>query len=445
MPEVADRAANAGTANRGFRLYKVVARHEESRIITSLVLAPADGAPPPDYRPGQHLVFRLKDEAGGNMLRHYSVSGDPAERGLLRISVKREPAPPGRPDLPPGRGSAYMHDRAQVGDVLTAAGPMGGFVLDEDSERPVLLLSAGVGLTPMLAMLYRLVRGSVRPVYFVHACENGEVHAFAEEVRALASVRPGVTAHFRYRCATDEDLAQGRCHSRGLVDKALLQSLLPLDDYEVYLCGPPPFMQAGWRLLRSLGIEPGRIHYEFFGPATVLEAGVAAAAAAPAADGVAPRAPAVPAAAEAGAGEGAGGPAQEGESGLMSGLAAARPSVSEPGVPAAVVAVGAPAASHRPACEPAAGQPAAAPSVRFGPSGVEVPWDDDCPSLLDLAERAGLNPDFNCRAGLCGTCMSTLVSGAVEYFEEPLDAPPEGKVLLCCSRPVGPVAVDLAG
>lgn len=97
------------------------------------------------------------------------------------------------------------------------------------------------------------------------------------------------------------------------------------------------------------------------------------------------------------------------------------------------------------AAGPAAGQPpASAPSVRFGPAGVEVPWDDACPSLLDLAERAGLNPDFNCRAGLCGTCMSTLVSGTVEYFEEPLDPPPEGKVLLCCSRPLGPVAIDLA-
>jgi ferredoxin-NADP reductase/ferredoxin len=422
MKDGASPAASAGTADRSFREYKVVARRDESRIITSLVLAPADGAEAPGYRPGQHLVFRLKHPQGGNILRHYSVSGDPADRGLLRISVKREPAPPGRPELPAGLGSAYMHDHAQVGDVLAAAGPMGGFVLDEDSDRPVLLLSAGVGLTPMMAMLYRLVRGSGRRVYFLHACESGEVHAFAGEVLALAASRPGVMAHFRYRCATDEDLAQGRCHSRGLVDKELLQSLLPLDDYDVYLCGPPPFMQAGWRLLRGLGIAPGRIHYEFFGPATVLEDdGAANAAAASAARGVAPQfsvAERAPAAAESAP------PQEEGV--------------------AAVPATGA-ARVDMQAAGPAAGQPpASAPSVRFGPAGVEVPWDDACPSLLDLAERAGLNPDFNCRAGLCGTCMSTLVSGTVEYFEEPLDPPPEGKVLLCCSRPLGPVAIDLA-
>ena len=380
-------AAGAAAVDRAFREYRVMARRDESRIITSLVLAPLDGAPVPDYRPGQHLVFRL-NAGGGNILRHYSVSGDPADHSLLRISVKREPAPPGRPELPAGLGSAYMHDHARVGDVLSAAGPLGGFVLDEDSERPVLLLSAGVGLTPMMAMLHRLVRDSARRVYFVHACENGEVHAFAEEVRALAAARPGVAAHFRYRCATDEDLARGRCHSRGLVDKELLQSLLPLDDYDVYLCGPPPFMQAGWSLLRGLGIAPGRIHYEFFGPATVLEAQEATVAS----------------------------------------------------------AASSPSADDRQAAEPAAEpQSASAALVRFGPAGLGVPWDDACPSLLDLAERAGLDPDFNCRAGLCGTCMSTLVRGTVEYFEEPLDPPPEGKVLLCCSRPVGPVAIDLAG
>lgn len=412
MKDGASLAADSEAADRRFREYRVVARRDESRIITSLALAPVDGAEAPGYRPGQHLVFRLKHPQGGNILRHYSVSGDPADRGLLRISVKREPAPPGRPDLPAGLGSAYMHDHARVGEVLTAAGPMGGFVLDEDSDRPVLLLSAGVGLTPMMAMLYRLVRGSGRRVYFVHACENSEVHAFAGEVQALAASRPGVTAHFRYRCATDEDLMHGRCRSRGLVDKELLQSLLPLDDYDVYLCGPPPFMQAGWRLLRGLGIAPGRIHYEFFGPATVLEAADAAAASA-----------------EAGGGQ---------ESSVAGPVPAI--TVAEAALPLdEKVAVASTTGAAR------AGMPApAAPSVRFGPSGVEVPWDDACPSLLDLAERAGLHPDFNCRAGLCGTCMSTLVSGAVEYFEEPLDPPPEGKLLLCCSRPAGPVVIDLA-
>src|SRR3546814_19695841 len=79
----------------------------------------------------------------------------------------------------------------------------------------------------------------------------------------------------------------------------------------------------------------------------------------------------------------------------------------------------------------------------FGSTGVTVPWDDACPSLLDLAEQAGLSPDFNCRSGLCNTCMSTLVSGAVDYFEEPLDPPPDGKVLLCCSGPAGPVLVHM--
>lgn len=385
----AEAAAGPAAADRAFRDYRVVARKAESRIITSLLLAPVGAAAVPAYRPGQHLVFRLEVD-GRKILRHYSISGDPAEPGLLRVSIKREPAPAGRPELPPGVGSGYMHDAVQVGDVLTAAGPMGQFQLDEAGERPVLLLSAGVGLTPMMSMLYRLVRASVRRVYFLHACDDGQVHAFAEEVRVLAAEREGVVAHFRYRAPGAGDLAAGRCHSQGLIDRQLLQALLPLDDYEVYLCGPPPFMQAAWRLLRGLGVAAGRIHYEFFGPATVLEAD---------------------------RGDDAAQPARAADE--QAGMAA---------VPVPTAGVSA----------------AASPMVSFGSSGVALPWDDACASLLELAEQAGLNPDFNCRAGLCNTCMSTLVSGAVDYFEEPLELPPQGKMLLCCSRPLGPVVIELA-
>ncbi|MEO6985055.1 MAG: FAD-binding oxidoreductase [Paralcaligenes sp.] len=368
-------------SDRTLRDYTVLDKVSESQVITSLLLAPVCGGDVPAYRPGQHLVFRLNVE-GVKVLRHYSISGDPSVPGTLRVSVKREPPPRGRTDLPAGVGSNHMHDFVQVGDILTAAGPVGDFILAEDSVRPVLLLSGGVGLTPMMCMLHRLVRASNRPVYFVHACENGDVHAFADEVMALTRQRPGVSVHFCYRQPTVQDLERPRFHSTGLINREILQALLPLDDYEVYLCGPPAFMQANWRLLHGLGIATDRIHYEFFGPATVLEA----------------------------------------DQGVTGAVVEPELSVS---------------------AEPVANG-SGATEVKFGPSGITVPWDDSCFSLLDLAEKAGLSPDYNCRAGLCNTCLSTLVAGNVDYFELPLDPPPVGKVLLCCSRPVGPVVIELA-
>ena len=361
----------------GFKSYRVIEKKAESAVITSFVLEAADGVSPLRFRPGQFLVVRLDLGNGVTALRNYSLSGAPADPARLRISVKREPAPFDRPELPAGLGSNHLHQHVQVGDSLEIAGPTGSFVLDEHSPRPVLLFSGGVGLTPMLSMLHRLSVDSSRPVYFVHACENGAVHGFRDEVLALAERRPGITPHFCYRNPNPEDSANPAFHSQGLISRETLQQLLPLDDYDVYLCGPRPFMQANWRLLRSLGIAAQRIHYEFFGPATILDEDEVCAPAAPIVE-----TPAL----------------LEGEL-----------------------------------------------SVEFLPSGKRVAWDPGCHSLLELAEQAGLTPAFNCRAGLCNTCQVPLRQGSVEYFEEPLDVPRDGRVLLCCSRPTSAVTLDFGG
>ncbi|MGE8064602.1 FAD-binding oxidoreductase [Pseudomonas sp. NPDC089569] len=368
-------------ASVGFKTFRVIEKHHESAVITSFVLTAVDGASNPGFRPGQYLIVRLALEGGVKVLRNYSLSGDASDPSQVRISVKREPAPFDRPELPPGQGSSHLHDHVQVGDALEIAGPTGTFVLDEESPRPVVLFSGGVGLTPMLSMLHQLSRHSSRPVYFIHACENGAVHAFRDEVLALASRRPGISVHFCYRNPEADDHAQANFHSQGLVSRDTLQRLLPLDDYDVYLCGPRLFMQANWRLLRSLGIAGERIHYEFFGPATILEK-----------DDVLPAAPAAP-------------------------------------VPAAPQTPTAPVEG--------------ALTVEFLPSGTRLAWDQNCQSLLELAEQAGLTPPFNCRAGLCNTCQVSLREGSVEYFEAPLDVPESGRILLCCTRPTTAVTVDL--
>ncbi len=265
------RDPKAAAESRGFTAYRVAERSRESEVITSFRLVPLEGGPAPAFRPGQYLTLRLP----GGLLRTYTVSSSPDDLSSYRITVKREPRPADRPDLPAGRGSGFLHDEVETGDSLQVLAPRGDFVLDEESRRAVLLLSGGVGLTPMVSMLHRLA-GSGRPTFFVHACENGAVHALREEVEALAADAPAVRTAFVYRAPTVADRAQGRFDAEGLVTRALLQRLLPLDDYEVYLCGPPPFMAALYPLLLGLGIAREKIRYEFFGPATVLDPGAAA-------------------------------------------------------------------------------------------------------------------------------------------------------------------------
>lgn len=367
----------------GFRPLKVIGRVRESSTITSFHLEPAELGGWRAFVPGQFLVFRFPaDNERGHVLRTYSLSCAPGQPGRYRISVKREAAP--RADVPNGLGSCYLHDAIKVGDTLMADGPRGDFHLDHKSSRPVVLLSGGVGLTPMVSMLHALVEQSNRRAVFIHACDNGEVHALGDEVRALANSRPGIKAHFVYRFPTDSDRAARRHQTEGVITLELLQRLLPLDDYDFYLCGPPPFMQAVFRLVRSLGVAKTRIAYEFFGPATVLEPDEAVS------------------------------------------------------IPPPVTA-----GETRPAGLFNANETDAAITVTFRKSGRSAPWVDGAESLLLFAERHGLAPEFSCRAGVCGTCKTGLVEGEVSYFEEPLDEPSAGQVLICCARPKGSVVLDL--
>ena len=359
----------------GFRDLKVVAKIVESSLITSFHLEAADGSSLPTFRPGQFLVFKIPSgDAKGYVLRNYSLSGTPEDLSHYRISVKREPS--AGPSLPVGLSSNYLHDSVVVGDVMAAQGPRGEFVLDEVSDRPVVLLSGGVGLTPMVAMLHALADRSARRTLFLHACENGEVHALRDEVIGLIGRRAGLSAHFCYRAPSAEDRAANRFHSEGFITRDLMQSLLCLDDYDFYLCGPPPFMQAMYLTLRGLGVAKDRIAYEFFGPATVLDTEVKPKPVAP--------------------------------------TAGASP------VPA-VRAI----------------------TVEFRKSGIVVEWDGAAQSLLSFAEDQGLAPEFSCRAGICGTCTSRILSGDVSYFEDPLEDLAQGELLLCCSRPKTAIVLDL--
>jgi len=256
----------------GYRRFIVDRKEPESAIITSFYLRPADGGPLPPFKPGQYITVKIDHPTTPTSPRNYSLSDRP-DAGHYRISVKREPAP--APGLPAGLISNHLHDRIEVGDVLEVGPPCGEFTLKTEAldEGPVVLLSGGVGITPVMSMLKSLAHQGVdRPVHFVHAARNSRAHAFADEVRRLAAENPNIQTHFRYDAPLDDDLREGRCDSAGFVDRDLLAKAAADKAARFYFCGPKPFMQGVFNHLRDLGVDASRVHFEFFGPKEELTA-----------------------------------------------------------------------------------------------------------------------------------------------------------------------------
>jgi ferredoxin-NADP reductase/MOSC domain-containing protein YiiM len=358
---------------KGYRTFIVARKVRESETITSFYLVPEDGSPLPPFKPGQFLTFRL-DIPGQSkpITRTYTISDRPND-DYYRVSIKRENSPAHRPDVPPGLSSNYFHDHVQPGARLCVKAPRGDFWLDPGEDAPVVLVSAGVGLTPMISMLNGIVAaGSERPVWFIHGTRNSREHAIGEHVRSLATEHDNVHLHVRYSRPGPGDVEGNNHDGTGHVTVDILKALLPPAAYDFYLCGPTPFMRSLYNGLLDWGIAEARIHYEFFGPASVLKAGAGKA-------------------------------------------------------PTQITGDG---SSH-------------AFDVVFDQSGVTVAWEPGVDSILELAEAHGLRPDYSCRSGICHTCMCKLIAGEVAYVVEPADPPDPGHVLICCSRPVSDVIIDV--
>jgi ferredoxin-NADP reductase/MOSC domain-containing protein YiiM len=242
----------------GLRRFRVTDTHMESASVRSLVLEPLDGEPLPGFLPGQFLPLRLRPSGGAPpLLRSYSLAA-PHDDRRFRIAVKREAG---------GPGSAMLHGHVRTGDVLEAGAPRGDFTLDVEGDGPLALVSAGVGVTPVLAMLGALARaGSDRPVWWVHGARDGAEHLFAREVRTLLTRLPGARSHVRCSRPRAED-RQGRDHdAAGRID---LESLLALGvprTADFFLCGPSAFLRGLTAALLGWGVEPARLHREVFGP-----------------------------------------------------------------------------------------------------------------------------------------------------------------------------------
>jgi MOSC domain-containing protein YiiM/ferredoxin-NADP reductase/ferredoxin len=359
-------AAAAHPVAPGFHPLAVVAIDWESADVLSVSMQHPDDKPLPQAQPGQYVVLRLRRRGGSPpLLRSYSLSG-PLSTDRYRISLKIEPN---------GAAGTYLRDHVRLGDVLDVSAPRGSFIL-QNGERPVVLLSAGIGATPVLAMLHALAAArSARPVLWLHAARDGQHHPFAAEVRRLMPALIHGRVYVCYSSPASCDRMGEDFDATGRLSRAVLAEIGIPREADVYLCGPNRFM-ADMKAAFAALVAPERIHLEIFNGGESLTPGVVGAIA---------RAP------------------------------------------------------HQPRDDADTG-----PLVSFARSGIAAHWKASAyQSVLDLAEACDIPVRWSCRTGVCHNCESGLVSGTVAYEPEPLDKPADGNLLICCSRPVRDIVIDL--
>jgi ferredoxin-NADP reductase/MOSC domain-containing protein YiiM len=350
----------------GFRPLRVSRKNRESSSVTSLTLEPTDGRPLATALPGQFVVLRLRPAPNAPaLLRSYSLSGELSD-ARYRVSVKRESH---------GAAGAYIDSQNRVGDVLDVSAPRGNFTL-RSGDGPVILLSAGVGATPVLAMLHALAAGaSPREVWWIYGARDGAEHPFAAEARTLLEALPRSRSHIRYSSPRPADKLALDFDAPGRLNVRMLQELGVPRDADFYLCGPPAFMSDLTTDLEAWGVARSRVHTEIFGSGPPMTPGVAA------------------------------GPHR---------------------------------LPHRPD-----GPDGAGPLVSFARSNLNVRWDSAFHSLLELAEACDVPVRWSCRTGVCHTCETGLIVGAVGYQPDPVEPPADGNALICCSQPRGDIVIDL--
>ena len=351
---------------RGFRPMRIAAKARESADVISLVFEPVDGLPLATPLAGQFIVLRMQPaRATSPLMRSYSLSGAP-NAAQYRVSIKCEVA---------GAASDYLDHQVTLGDMLEVSAPRGSFTL-EPGQRPLVLASAGIGITPVLAILHRLAaEPSTREIWWLYGARNGEHHPFVLESRALLRLLPRGRSRIWYSRPTAKDRPGTDFDAAGHLTVASIDALKVPRDADFYLCGPTAFMRALCTDLANWGVPRTRIHTETFG---------------------------------------------SGES-------------RTPGIVNA----------HRRPVHSPAGPSGSGPLVSFARSDLSIRWHPKYQSLLELAEACDVPVRWSCRTGVCHTCETGLVDGAVDYQPDPLEPPADGNLLICCSRPRSDVVIDL--
>lgn len=265
----------------GYRKFTIQRKvyEDELRSICSFHLVPHDNRPLPPFKPGQFLTFQLyiktesdQQEQPKPTVRCYSLS-DSSNPDDYRVSIKKIPPPRDKPDAPPGLASNYFQDHLNVGDILDVRAPSGNFVLDTTQEKPVVLIGGGIGLTPVLSMLNNIVEsGSKRETWFFYGVRNSSEHIMKEHFERIALENDNVHLHVCYSAPKDTDVEGKDYHYAERVSVDLFKRLLPSNNYQFYVCGPPPMMASIVEGLEEWGVPDEDVKFEAFGPATVKKA-----------------------------------------------------------------------------------------------------------------------------------------------------------------------------
>ena len=267
------RPRASAVAWEGLRDFRVTQRTYEdpAQSQCSFTLAPVDGARLPPFKPGQFLTFSLAvdgPDAPARVVRCYSMSDTP-DPAQYRITVKRALAPPGKPDVPAGIASGWLHDQAQIGTLVDVRAPSGQFVFAPDANAPPVFIAGGIGITPILSMLKAALADQPdRAAHLFYGVRNSRDHAFKAVLSQLAEGHPGLTLHILYADPVPEDVQGQDYDLPGFISLDLLKQTLPHGRHAFYICGPDPMMKALIPALLAWGVDESDIHRESFGPQT---------------------------------------------------------------------------------------------------------------------------------------------------------------------------------
>jgi len=261
----------------GFRKFVVQRKVVESGLVSSFYLTPHDTKPLPPFKPGQYLTFRLPGvHRGGQLIRCYSISDHPHQHHY-RVTIKRAMAPLGNQQATPGLSSGIFHDQIQEGDILDLRAPAGNFFLEPADPEPVVLIGAGIGVTPIFSMLATLAHlQSRRPVWFFYGVRNRGEHLFKAELAAIMRDHPQFQVRICYSQPGPDDRLGEDYHHAGRVNAELLRRELPSNNFRFYYCGPGTMMEALTSELKLWGVPDSHLHFEAFGPSSVKRVGHAA-------------------------------------------------------------------------------------------------------------------------------------------------------------------------
>lgn len=258
----------------GIRKYRIDRKVQEGGGICSFYLKPHDGKGHPPFDPGQYLTFQLKIPGKDKpVIRCYSLSDSPLQRDYYRVSIKKVPPPRDKPEMPPGLSSNFFHDQLEEGDILDVKAPSGKFFMDQTKHTPVVLIGGGVGLTPVMSMVNTIVlSGSKREAHFFYGVRNRKEHVMKEHLEQLARDHENIHLHICYSDPEEGD-EEGRDYQHAeRVSVDLFKRALPSNNYDFYICGPPPMMESLVKDLGEWGVPDANVHFEAFGPASVKKA-----------------------------------------------------------------------------------------------------------------------------------------------------------------------------